>query len=111
MCVSHLLSFLFCDFSHRRISCIVPTRSPITLTMEYRIEGLQQPELAYFTVPITRNKETEKRLRGIAWTEMQEMVAPLAWLCGGNGNPREFIEIRCVLYLTQKIHKLIIIYI
>ena len=67
-------------------SCMIPI-----------IEGLPQPTLPYFTVPIGRNKDTKRTLRGAAYTEVRRVVEPLAWLCGGNGNRREFIEIRYVL--------------
>ena len=65
--------------------------------MEYYIEGLPQPALPYFTVPIDRNEETKRTLKGAAYREVKKVVKPLAWLCGGNGNRREFIEIRYVL--------------
>ena len=65
--------------------------------MEYYVEGLPRPTLPYFTVLIDRNEHTKKTLRGAAYDEVKGVVAPLAWLCGGNGNPRECIEIRCIL--------------
>ena len=46
--------------------------------MEYCIEGLAQPVLPYFTVPIKQNKETKRKVYELAWIEVKETIASLA---------------------------------
>ena len=64
--------------------------------MEYCIEGLAQPVLPYFTVPMKQNKETKRKVYELAWIEVKETIASLAWLCGGNRSVHEYIQLRCV---------------